>query len=258
MIRKTTNQREEEILRELARVGGSCRVSALARQLGVTNETIRRNVRTLEDRNIVRKVHGGVHLVEDILEPTLENRLTREVDAKTRIARAVAGTISDGDSLFLDIGSTTAYVALALQSHSNLFVATNSVFVAQTLATRNNNKVFMAGGELRSHDGGAFGAEAHDFIRRLNVRFAVFSVGAVNAEQGFLLHDMQEANLADLAMDRAQVRVVVADGEKLGKRAPITMQRQERIDLMFTDTPPSAAISAMLDDKEIELVVAEG
>ena len=98
MIRKTTNQREEEILRELARVGGSCRVSALARQLGVTNETIRRNVRTLEDRNIVRKVHGGVHLVEDILEPTLENRLTREVDDDIR--REIVGNLRDQYVIF--------------------------------------------------------------------------------------------------------------------------------------------------------------
>lgn len=148
MTLKTTNQREEEILRELIRVGGSCRVSLLAKQLGVTNETIRRNVRTLEDRKIVRKVHGGVHLVEDILEPTLESRLDKGVDAKEKLAKAVADTISDGDSVFLDIGSTTAYVALALRDHSDLLVVTNSTFVANTLATHNNNKIFMAGGEV--------------------------------------------------------------------------------------------------------------
>ncbi|KIC12035.1 transcriptional regulator [Leisingera sp. ANG-M1] len=255
MARNTTNQREEEILRELHRVGGSCRVSILAKELGVTLETIRRNVRTLEERNIVRKVHGGVHLVEEILEPTLENRLDKAVDAKENLARAVAEEISDGDSVFLDIGSTTAYVALALQNHRDLFVVTNSAFVANTLATRNNNKVFMAGGELRSHDGGAFGVEAQDLVKRLNVRFAVFSVGAVNAELGFMLHDLQEANLASIAIDNAQVNIVVADGEKLGRRAPVTLQKISQIDLLFTDVPPPADIRKMLKANEIDLVV---
>ncbi len=254
---KTTNQREEEILRALFRTGGSCRVSILANELGVTLETIRRNVRNLEERGIVRKVHGGVHLLEDILEPSLESRLDKKVDAKEKLAKAVAEVISDGDSVFLDIGSTTAYVAQALCDHNNLFVVTNSVFVAQTLASRNNNRVFMAGGELRPHDGGAFGVEAQDLIKRLNVRFAVLSVGAVNAESGFMLHDLQEANLARIAAQNAQVRIVVADGEKLGKRAPVTLDSARQINLFFTDTRPSEDIRQMLSANEIDLVVAE-
>src|SRR3546814_16199298 len=81
-------------------------------------------------------------------------------DAKRLIASQVARMIKNGDSLILDIGSTTAYVARALRGHHELFVVTNSVAVAQMLATRNTNRVFMAGGELRAHDAGAFGSEA--------------------------------------------------------------------------------------------------
>ncbi len=254
---KTTNQREDEILRALFRSGGSCRVSVLANELGVTLETIRRNVRNLEERSIVRKVHGGVHLVENLLEPSLESRLDSKVDAKEKLAKAVAEIISDGDSLFLDIGSTTAYVAQALRDHKDLFVVTNSVVVANTLAAHNNNRVFMAGGELRPHDGGAFGVEAQELIRRLNVRFAILSVGAVNADLGFMLHDLQEANLARIAIDNAQVRVVVADGEKLGKRAPVTLEVPTKINLFFTDTQPSQGIRDMLAENEIDLVVKD-
>lgn len=253
----TTNQREEEILRELIGAGGSCRVSFLAKQLDVSLETIRRNVRNLEDRKIVRKVHGGVHMLEDILEPALEKRLDKKVAAKEKLAKAVAEIISDGDSLFLDIGSTTAYVATALKDHSNLFVVTNSVFVAHTLASRNNNKIFMAGGELRPHDGGAFGIEAQDLVRRLNVRFAILSVGAVNAELGFMLHDLQEANLARIAIDNAQIRVVVADSEKLDKRAPVALEAGRKVSILVTDTPPSKEISNFLSLNEIDLVLAQ-
>lgn len=258
MNQKTTNQREEEILRALQRAGGSYRVSALAELLNVSKETIRRNVKTLEERRLVRKVHGGVHLAEDVVEPPFENRLNAQADVKEVLAQAVAKTISDGDSVFLDIGSTTAYVALALRNHSNLFVVTNSVFVAQTLATRNNNRVFLAGGELRAHDGGAFGAEALDLVRRLNVQFAVFSAGAVNSELGFMLHDLEEANIARVAAENAQVCIVVADSKKFNKRAPVSLDKMSVIDVFFTDNAPPASIQSMLDKHEIETVVVAG
>ena len=258
MTQKTTNHREEEILRELHRAGGSCRVSALAEQLNVSNETIRRNVKTLVERRIVRKVHGGVHLNEEVIEPPFENRLSAHAEVKTLLANAVAETISDGDSVFLDIGSTTAYVALALRNHSNLFVVTNSIFVAQTLAMRNNNRVFLAGGELRAHDGGAFGAEALDLVRRLNVQLAVFSVGAVNSELGFMLHDLEEANIARVAAENAQVCIVVADSGKFNKRAPVSLDKMSSIDVFFTNSQPPEGIMAMLEKHEIETVVVTG
>src|SRR3546814_10976914 len=81
-------------------------------------------------------------------------RMDENPDAKRLIAGQVARMIKNGDSLILDIGSTTAYVARALRGHHDLFVVTNSLAVAQMLATRNNNRVFMAGGELRAHDAG--------------------------------------------------------------------------------------------------------
>ncbi len=255
--RKTTNQREEEILRELEKQGGSCRVSFLADALGVSNETIRRNLRTLEENKIVRKVHGGVHLIEDFSEAPFQSRISTHADAKQRLAAAVANSISDGDSVFLDIGSTTAYVAMALKKRSNLLVVTNSAFVANTLATLNNNQVFLAGGKLRRHDGGAFGAEALDLVRRLNVQFAVLSVGAVNGETGFMLHDLEEANLARVAAQNAQVRIVVADKEKFNKRAPVSVGNDTQFDVFFTDAQPPRSIVTMLQEKDIDLVVVD-
>ncbi len=254
---KTTNQREEEILQELRRAGGSCRVSYLATKLDVTNETIRRNIRTLEQSKIVRKVHGGVHLVEEIGEASFANRISTHADVKARLGEAVATTISDGDSVFLDIGSTTAYVAMALKQRSDLFIVTNSAFVASTLASRNGNRVFLAGGELRAHDGGAFGVEALDLVARLNTRFAIFSVGAVNGDQGFMLHDLEEANLARVAARNAQVNIVVADKGKFNKRAPVVLGTSQQFDVFYTDAPPPSEIENMLNAADVDLVVVD-
>ena len=136
-------------------------------------------------------------------------------------------------------------------------MVTNSVLVAHALASRNNNRVFLAGGELRPHDGGAFGAEALDLVRRLNVQFAIFSAGAINAELGFMLHDLEEANLARVAAANAQVRIVVADHDKFNKRAPVSIGKDTNFEVFYTDAQPPQAIKDMLKAMDTDLIVVE-
>ncbi len=251
-----SNHREREILEELRLAGGASRIQFLADRLAVSEETIRRNIRTLEANGLVTKVHGGVHIKDSIIEQPLHFRMNENPEAKRLIAARVAGMIENGDTLFLDIGSTTAFIAVALQKHQNLFIVTNAVSVAHALATRNGNRVFFAGGELRTHDGGAFGMEAINFLRRFNVRHAVLSVGAVNATAGFMLHDLEEAEYSREAAQRAENRIIVADSHKFGRTAPVVIDDPSTYDVLVTDEEPPADIQAMLTRNAIELVIA--
>lgn len=247
--------REMEILEELRR-SGSCRIQELARRLEVSEETIRRNVRKLAENGLVRKVHGGVYLPDTVQELTFHQRMDLNPDAKRRVASAVAGIVRDGDSLFLDIGSTTAYVAQALRNRRELFVVTNSVAVAHTLATRNGNRVFLAGGELRSHDAGAFGREALAFVQQFSVQYAVLSAAAIDTETGFMLFDLQEAEFSREIMARAEQTVVAADATKFGRRAPIRMAAADDIDLLVTDAAPPTEIAERLAAASVQILVA--
>ena len=250
------NHREREILDEVRLAGGAARIQFLAERLGVSEETIRRNVKALEFGGQIRKVHGGVYLLENQNEQPFRQRMDENADAKRRIAAEVADIIKDGDALFLDIGSTTAYIAQALQRHADLFVVTNSVAVAHTLAARNGNRVFMASGELRAHDGGAFGIEAVEFVRRFSVRYAVLSVGAIHADAGFMLHDMQEAEFSRAVMGRAQTRIVAADSEKFGRNAPIVLAEPATVDMLVTEAPPPPPIADLLAQNDVDIVLA--
>lgn len=238
-------QRETEILKEL-RLSGSCRIQDLARRLGVSEETIRRNVKNLAEQGLVRKVHGGVYIPEALREPSFSQRMNVNPEDKRRIAARVASQIRSGDSLILDIGSTTAYVARALRDHHDLFVVTNSAAVAQTLATCNNNRVFLAGGELRSHDAGAFGKEALSFVRQFSVQYAILSAAAVDAETGFMLFDLQEAEFSREILARAECAIVAADHSKFGRRAPIRIAEPEAFGMLMTDRPVPPDITAFL------------
>lgn len=251
------NQRESEILTLLAE-SGSGRIGDLAHQLHVTEETIRRAVKRLAATGAVTKVHGGVHLNNWATEPSFAQRLVLNPLAKRRIAACLAAMIPNGASLFLDVGSTTAYVAQALQQHGDLLVVTNSLAVAQSLVSRNGNRVFMAGGELRSHDGGAFGAEALAFVRQFQVRYAVLSAAAVDARAGFMLHDLREAEFSRAIIARADQAIIAADASKFGGSAPIQLADPSAIHRLVTDAAPPAAIAALLAAAEVEVVLAEG
>jgi len=237
---------------------GSCRIADLAIRLSVSEETIRRNVRQMAEQGLVRKVHGGVHLPELLQEPSFQLRMNEERVAKERIARRVAAMIQDGDSLILDIGSTTAYVAQALKNHHDLSVVTNSLAVAQLLAPRKDNRVFLAGGELRAHDGGAFGVDAHAFVRQFDVRYAVLSVSAIDGINGFMVYDMQEAAFSRVIMERAEQVIVAADGTKFERRgrAPVRLVEPKAIDFLVTDAPPPKRVAALLDRAGVTTVLA--
>ncbi|QRM56531.1 DeoR/GlpR family DNA-binding transcription regulator [Sinorhizobium sp. BG8] len=251
-----SNHREREILDELRLAGGSSRIQFLAERLNVSEETIRRNIRSLEASGLVTKVHGGVHITEGVAEKPLHFRMNENPEAKRVIAAKVASLVQNGDTIFLDIGSTTAFIAVALQNHRDLLVVTNSLSVAHTLAARNGNRIFFAGGELRGHDAGAFGSEASKFIERFNVRIAILSVTAINASAGFMLQDMQEAEISRVAARHAQMRIIVADTQKFGRTAPITIGDPKDYDMLVTDGEPPVEIGQMLASNSIEVVIA--
>jgi DeoR family glycerol-3-phosphate regulon repressor len=251
-----STHREMEILDEL-KVSGSCRIQDLARRLDVSEETIRRNVKKLAGRGLVRKVHGGVYLPDAVQEAPFAQRMDENPDAKRLIAGQLAQKIQNGDSLILDLGSTTAYVARALRGHHDLFVVTNSLAVAQMLATRNNNRVFMAGGELRAHDAGAFGREAINFVRQFTVGYAVLSAAAIDAESGFMLFDLQEAEFSREIIQHADRTIMVADATKFGRHAPVRVENPGVVDTLVTDAAPPSDIADFLGEAGVRVVVAQ-
>src|SRR4030095_10964443 len=144
-------------------------------------------------------------------EAPFELRMRENAGAKRLIAQWVARTIQNGESIMLDTGTTTSFPARELLQHRNLTVVTNSSDIARTLATVNGNKVYMAGGELRSDSGASFGMMAIEFISRFNVIHAVISTGAVDAERGIMDHELDEAEFARVFLTRGSRRVVVTD-----------------------------------------------
>ncbi|MEP3437199.1 MAG: DeoR/GlpR family DNA-binding transcription regulator [Hoeflea sp.] len=249
------SKRHTEIMRILADEG-TVTISKLAARLGVSLETVRRDVRPLTENGSVLKMHGAVGLAGQVGEAPFQRRMRENAGAKRRIARAMAQQIQDGDSVMLDTGTTTSFVARELLGHRRLTVVTNSSDIARTLATENGNKVYMAGAELRSDSGAAFGASAIEFIAKFSVTHAIISAGAIDAGSGVMDFDLEEAEFARMMLSRGDRTYVVTDHTKFGRRGLVSVAGFETIGHLVTDLPVVEELAAALDAHDTRLIVA--
>jgi len=249
------SKRHGEILR-LLKEEGTITVADLAGRLDVSLETVRRDIKPLTDSGVALRMHGAISLPSMTGEAPFERRMRENADAKRAIARMVAATIRDGDSIMLDTGTTTSFLARELLGHRRLTVVTNSSDIARTLATVNGNKVYMAGGELRSDSGAAFGVSAIEFVSRFSVSHAVVSAGAIDAANGIMDYDLEEAEFARMVLSRGQRTVVVTDHSKFGRQGLVQVCGFAAVSEFATDRPPPPDITAILNDAGLRLTIA--
>lgn len=247
-----STQRQSEIMR-LVRVHKTCSIAELAKTLGVSDETIRRNVKRLLADGLVLKVHGGIMLPGHLEDPPFQQRMLENAEAKQVIAARVGQLIQDGETLILDGGSTCVHVAHALCQRSRLTVVTNSAEIARILAPRNENRVFMTGGELRTDDSSAFGESALSFIRQFRVRYGIVSVSSVTAQGLFMDSQLCDAELSRTVLEQAEQRIVLADHAKFGRSALVNAFGPDSVDLLITDRAPAPALMRIFAQANLEV-----
>ena len=247
--------RQNEIFK-LVKKQQTCTIAELANQLNVSGETIRRNVKRLVDEGLVLKVHGGITLPFLEHEPHLLKRMATQINEKKAIAELVADQIEDGDSVIIDSGSTTAYVAKALKSHTNLTVVTNSSYIASQLAGFNQNRIFMAGGELGSHDAAAYGPSALDFISNFETKKAILSIAAIHESKGCMDHQLCEAEISKTIIKQAEMVIVATDSSKFGRTSLMKVCDLDQIDVLVTDDKPGTDLQKSLDAAKVNIMVA--
>ena len=234
---------------------GSCTITELASELSVSGETIRRDVRVMARQGLVRKVHGGVSVPDQLRESSFRQRLLENAEAKQVIARLAADQVQSGDSLMMDTGSTTAYIARELVDHRDLMLITNCTEIARTLARGTGNRVFLVGGELRGDDGALFGGEAVRFVERFRCRVAILSIGAIDLDSGFMDFHPEEAEFSQAVIARASRVVVAADHTKFGRQATVKVCDLAEIDTLITDQPPPAPFDKRLAEAQVEVIL---
>ncbi len=248
-------KRQSDILRAV-RQYGSCHIADLAGRLSVSTETIRRNVQPLIESGEVIRFHGGIMLPDHLDEPPFQRRMQVNKAEKRKVADIARGLINDGDTIILDNGTTTTYVAEALADKSGLVVITNSAQIACRLAARNGHRVFMAGGELSGDDAAAFGHSTVEFVAQFQAKFALLSVAGITTAGDLVDFHMFEAEFSRAAMRQAQETWVIADHTKFGRDAPVRVCGLSDVDLVVTDHSPKPEFSQLCVERGVRVMTS--
>ncbi len=255
MQSRTLSKYSAEILRTVDMLG-TVSVQELSQILGVSDQTIRRVTRPMAERGDLNKVHGALVSNKSALDPPFLSRMSVNRDAKVAIASEVAQIIQDGDSVAIDTGSTSAFIAQALRQRKALTVVTNSAFVASTLAMIPGNNVSMAGTQLRDHDGAAFDRAAFEVIERMEVDYCVLSASMVHPTKAFLVHEQCEVDIASAMMDNAKTAIMAVDASKFqpqDRRPALRQPAFKEGDMLVTNAAPGADFDVALKGLNIRV-----
>jgi DeoR/GlpR family transcriptional regulator of sugar metabolism len=233
-------ERQDQILQYLIQ-DGKVKVIPLAEELGVTTETIRRDLDILESEGHLRRVYGGaIRSTYEHGEPTFEQRETINAEGKQKIGEIAASLIQDGDMIALDVGTTMIEMVKSIRGKKNITVLTNSLAVGVHLSEalssgRFNGKVIFLGGELNPDQNSITGPLCENMLEQFHLDKAFLSVGGVSFKTGITDYDVNESHISKMFSTAASQTIVLADHSKIGVQAFSKIMPINEVDIIVSD-----------------------
>lgn len=244
-------ERERAILKNLSESGSSSVVN-LARELGVSEVTIRSDLKELEGKGYLVRSRGGA---SPAMHPGIIERQELMVEEKKRIARAAADLVRDGDRIMIEAGTTTALVARYLLGKRDVQIVTNSTLVFSYARLNPNLQITMTGGEFRRETESMVGPIALRTIASLNVRLAFVGTDGYSLRRGMTTQLVDGGEVLLAMGQRAEETWLLADSSKYGKSGFVTVLPLERVDGIITDVGLGEAARRELAEASLRLVL---
>ncbi len=255
-MEKPLNPRQAAIVRRVEQLG-HVTIDDLVDLFEVTPQTIRRDLTLLSDEGLIARFHGGASPVNSTENLSYQDRQILNQPAKERIAEQLATQIPDHASLFINIGTTTETIARALMNHTGLQIVTNNLHVATIMSQKEDFRVIIASGEVRSRDGGIVGEATLDFIRQFKLDYGIIGISGIDEDGSLLDYDYREVRVAQTIIEHSRHVFLAADTSKFGRRAMVRLGSITQADAVFTDQPPPETIQQILADADVRLYVCE-
>ncbi|HKS32210.1 MAG TPA: DeoR/GlpR family DNA-binding transcription regulator [Enterobacteriaceae bacterium] len=243
-----TSQRKKLILEKLA-LAGQVQSRQLSEDFGVSEDTVRRDLRELAAEGQLQRVHGGA-LPASAATVTFAERKTLQLDSKRIVARKGAGLIESGQVVMIDGGTTTSEMIACLPRDLAFTVITHSPGIAVGLADYPLIEVIMLGGRLYKHSLVAVGASAIEAMANVRADLFFMGVTGIHAEAGLSTGDYEESCIKRALAARAAETVVLASAEKINRASAWVIG-----DISLVNT---LVVEASTDDADLERFAAKG
>lgn len=231
-----TIKRKQYILKKL-QTDGSISITDLVEELGVSSMTIRRDLKTLSENGLVTLEHGGAVLNSgSLFEYNTAFKQEIKAEEKLRIAQKCLDYVNEGDSIYLDAGTTVSKIAGLLNRKKNIIILTNSLLAANQITNLRNTKVIMCPGEFR-HDSMAFmGPLTDEFIGQFRIDTLFLGVEGIDLEGGISVPDIIDGVTKKNLISNAKKVICVADSSKFNTTYFFCIAPLTKIDIIITDT----------------------
>jgi DeoR/GlpR family transcriptional regulator of sugar metabolism len=227
------------IIRKRLSLGERVLAAEMARELGASEDTIRRDLRELASLGVCQRVYGGALPVSPA-SGSFKIRQRQNLRSKVALAQAAATIIAADQVIFLDAGTTNLEIARALPNHAKLTVATNSPATAMELISRSNIKLVMIGGLVDPDSGAALGARAIRDVQSISIDLLFLGGCAVSDQAGVRAFIFEDAEFKQALVGASRAVAVAATTEKLGTTAPFHVALSSDLDLLIVEADAPA------------------
>ena len=256
-IYDTAQGRRSAILQKL-REDSSVTVSQLSKQFEVSEVTIRKDLRILEERKLLIRVHGGALMGVTVSEAEHEERnfnYKKHVNLKEKeaIGRAAAAHIKDGDTILIDSGTTALEVVKNLGRFNDLTIITNSVNAMLEALKYKRFKVMLMGGLVRETSLSTVGSLAESNLKLFYCDKLFLGVDSFSVEAGLSTPNLEEASTNQTMISRAKEVIAVFDSSKINKRSLAFISMPDRINTIITDNHLPSSVRNQLKAMKINV-----
>lgn len=236
----------------------SISVQEAAAYFGVAEETIRRDMSTLEEQKLLVRTHGGALLAGGAKpEISYEMRKKINISGKDRIGREASKLVSDGDTIILDASTSAFFLAKHIKGKKGVTVITNAENVIKELSGESDIEIISTGGVLRRKSMSYVGRIAEDALRNYHANILFFSCMGFSPDRGLTDSNGQESDIKKIMIACSQAVCLLCDQTKFDAVGYASTARAEDIDILITDKQPEGDFLECIDSLGIRLVVTE-
>lgn len=228
------NERHKKILKILAEQN-KVSVLELVETMNVSGVTIRQDLSELEEQGLLKRVHGGAILNNP---DKISNRVVFNFDDKLKIARKAAEYVNDGETVFIESGSTNMLLAKELAQKQNITILTTNTYIAHELRDYPNVNVIIMGGIYQHQSESIVGKLTKLCIENVNFNKAFIGIDGFSVDAGFTGKDMLRVETASYIAEKAQLVYVLIHPDKFGKVALAKIFNTDKADCIVTTKIP--------------------
>lgn len=254
-------ERKSSILEHIAE-NGTIKIQDICKMFEISEMTARRDLNDLDRKGLVRRIHGGaVANLGRSYEPAFQTRSTKNENKKKLIGEKAAELIYDGDSISLDVGTTTLEVARKLAEKHNLTVVTNCLQIANllvgTLSLEVDARLIITGGIVRPRELSMIGNIPEGVYSNYHTDKAFIGIGGISLDNGLTEYNIEDSQIKKVLLQNSLEKIIVADSSKFGVTTFNTVAQLESVDTIVTDSDAPPDIVEAIRNLGIDVIIAD-